>query len=330
MVWIKRNLFFVLSVAVGVLLVLGAGYYLWTNYNENITAQNELETKHNEFAKYAEASPQPTKEMVTSVKDQQKEIETVLAEFKKHMGGGSVEAGATTTNAVGTNAPGTNAPGVIVPVLKDEHLAAEVSRTLVYLQAAATNSGVNLPPQYYFTFGNLINRLSFNSNSLAPFITQLHEVRNLCDVMFAAKVNTLDGLRRVPAGIEDVGGGEYLPCGSVTNESGIHTPYEISFRAYTAELQDVVNGFLRSTNGFTIKYINIEPGAGGISYSSGSEGGGEVQNYSARRRRPRGGMEAGADAMAAVVPTNQGPVTIVSEKLVKVTMIIDVVKPKAQ
>lgn len=306
MVWIKRNLFFVLSAVVGFLLVLGAGYYLWTNYGDNATAQSDLGTKRAELLKYTEAVPQPTKEGVALVKEQQKEVQAVLEKFKKNMGGTP-----------------------LLVITNDSGLKNEIDKTLAYLQSAATNSGVGLVTPYYFSFAGLVNRFSFNSNSILPLTVQLREVRNICDVLFAAKVNALDGVRRVPACIEDIGGGDFLAAGSVTNDSGIHTPYEVTFRAYTKELADVVNGFMLSTNGFVIKNIDYQLSTGGVAFSSGDEppasGGGRRS-----RRGFRGEGGGGYDPGAVAIPTNQGPVTIVSEKCLRVTMVVEVVKPKAQ
>jgi hypothetical protein len=309
MVWIKRNLFFVLSAVVGFLLVLGAGYYLWTNYSDNSAAQVDLGTKRAELQKYTEANPQPTKEVIAQVKEQQKEVQAVLEKFKKNMGGSFVT---TITNDVG--------------------LKNEIDRTMAYLQSAATNSGVGLLTPYYFTFAGLINRFSFNSNSILPLTVQLHDVRNICEVLFAAKINALEGIRRVPVCIEDMGGGDFLAAGSVTNDSGIHTPYELTFRAYTKELADVVNGFMLSTNGFVIKNIDYQLSTGGVTFSSGGE---EAQPTGGGRGRTRRGFRGeggggGYDPAAIAIPTNQGPVTIVSEKCLRVTMVIEIVKPKAQ
>ena len=76
---------------------------------------------------------------------------------------------------------------------------------------------------------------------------QLGEVKGICEVLFEAKVNSLDNLRRERVSADDSKGPQtdYLGEKSVTNELAVLTPYEVTFRCFSSELAAVLAGFVR-------------------------------------------------------------------------------------
>ena len=56
--------------------------------------------------------------------------------------------------------------------------------------------------------------VKFAPGSLGALAQQLGEVKALCEILFAAKINSLDGIRRVPVSPDDAGGtqADYLEC----------------------------------------------------------------------------------------------------------------------
>jgi|GEM_PF-1474967 len=306
MVWIKRNLFFVLSLAVGFVLLAGAGYYLWSGYSDNSAAADELTQKTGEYKNLLSVNPMPSKEGIEEIKKSEKEIHEVLAQFGKTV----------------------SAQRVVVTNIDERTFKAFFDTTISRLQSTATNNGVGitLTPLYAFSFANLTGRLTFNSNSIAPLMEQITDVEKICDVLIAAKVNFIEGIRRIPVAVEDQLTTDLLATGAVTNEGNIHMPYELSFRAYSGELAAALNGFMKSTNGFFVKNIDFAPsGVGGSVFGSPTlETASPMPLSRSRRRR---GMEPTMEQMAAAALTNQGPVTVVSEKPLGVKLIIDVVKP---
>jgi hypothetical protein len=195
---------------------------------------------------------------------------------------------------------------------------------------------------------------------------QLGEVRAICDILFKAKVNSLDNIRRERVGTDDSAGQltDYLDKKSVTNELAVVSPYEVTFRCFTPELGAVLSGFANSSSGLVIKGINVEaapqpvveeqpqqpvfapvyvtpavPDAGSESRSAASAAAAFQQRYGISRG---GGAGRGAGrynpppqpqqtyaAPAAAGPTTQskgGLQTVLNEKQLKVTLTISVVK----
>lgn len=310
MVWIKRNLFFVLSLAVGFFLLAGAGYYLWSGYSDNSAAAEDLRQKSDEYQKLLTANPQPTKEGIEKIKQSEKEIRDVLAQFGKTV----------------------SAQPFIAHKTDERTFKEFFDTTISRLQNTATNNGVGitLTPLYAFSFANLTGRLTFNSNSIAPLMEQIIDVEKICDVLIAAKVNFIEdrGIRRVPVCVEDQLTTDLLGTSAVTNEGTIRMPYEVSFRAYSGELAAALNGFMKSTNGFFIKNIDFAPsGASGAVFGTPAlETVAQAPTLSSRSRyrRMRG---PSPEQLAAAALTNQGPITVVSEKPLGVKLIVEVVKP---
>ena len=74
---------------------------------------------------------------------------------------------------------------------------------------------------------------------------QLAEVKAICTVLFQAKINSLDNIRRERVSEDDLKGPQtdYLPEKSVTNELAVLSPYEVTFRCFSSELAAVLAGF---------------------------------------------------------------------------------------
>jgi hypothetical protein len=134
------------------------------------------------------------------------------------------------------------------------------------MQREATRTSVTLPPKdskgntYSFSFAAQRESLAYASGSLEPLSVQLGEVKAICDVLFAAKVNSLDNLRRERVSEDDSKGPQtdYLTEKSVTNELAVLTPYELTFRCFSTELAAVLSGFGNSPSGLVVKTINVE------------------------------------------------------------------------
>lgn len=303
MAWIKRNLFLVLSAAVGLILMAGAGYYFYSNWDADRTAIEELNQAKSELQTLQGKKPVPTKEIIQAVKDSQKDARAMLAEFKKVF-----------------------AAPPEMPTMDEKTFKVTLDRTLSQLQASATNFGVTLmQPDYAFSFGAQTTKLNFPSNSIAPWLVQLEEIKGICGVVYNAKVNTFEGIRRVPVSSDEaaLGSSDFLSLTVVSNEI-VRVPYEIVVRAYSRELADMINGFLRSTNCYIIKVIDIGPSTGSTAVTQAPTGGGIVDPYAnMRRRRPA------ATVANDTTPNPSAPVTMVSEGLMRVVILLEIVKPKA-
>ena len=119
------------------------------------------------------------------------------------------------------------------------------------MQRDATKASVALPPKdsdgqtYSFSFAAQRESLAYAPGSLEPLSVQLAEVKAICAVLFQAKVNSLDNIRRERVSEDDLKGPQtdYLPEKSVTNELAVLSPYEVTFRCFSSELAAVLAGF---------------------------------------------------------------------------------------
>lgn len=304
MVWNKRNLLFVLSAAVGLILLVGAGCFFYGNWSANRKAVEEFKRAQGELKALQNKKPFPSKEAIQRARDAQKEVLGILGQFKD-----AFESAQET------------------PSLDEKTFKSFVSGTLAQLQTSAVNSGVNLPQSdYAFSFSGLITKLNFPTNSIGSWVMELHDVKSVCTVVFNAKVNTLESIRRAPVSTDEAAGGagDFLPLNIVISENIVCAPYEVVVRGYSREIADVMNGFLRSTDCFIIKNIDIGPASGAAGIAAAQTGGASVDaNMPSRRRGGR--SEVGASgANAALNP--QAPVTLVSEGILRVVIWLEIVK----
>jgi hypothetical protein len=153
--------------------------------------------------------------------------------------------------------------------LTSQEFSSALSRTIDQMQHEATNASVALPPKdskgqsYSFSFATQRESLAYAPGSLQPLSVQLGEVKAICAVLFAAKVNSLERLRRERVSDDDLKGPQtdYLPDKSVTNELAVLSPYEVNFHCFSSELAAVLAGLASSPHGLVVKTINVEPAA---------------------------------------------------------------------
>jgi hypothetical protein len=241
--------------------------------------------------------------------------------------------------------------------ITDFDFSTALSRTIDQLQKEATNASVIIPSKYGFSFEAQRLKVNFASNTLPSLAIQLGEVKAICDILFQAKVNNLDNIRRERLGTDDNSGPltDYLDRKSTTNELAVISPYEVTFRCFTPELAAVITGFANSQNGLVIKGMNVEPApqqpaeeqmlqptfapvyvptTPNPAFEQRSAG------DSAARFRQRYGIGPGGGsryapqpqqpppmyAQPTAPPKSTAPQTVINEKQLKVTLTINVVK----
>jgi hypothetical protein len=164
-----------------------------------------------------------------------------------------------------------------------------------------------------------------------------------------AKINALDGVRRVRVSEDDKNGPatDYLEQASVTNELAVSVPYEVTIRCFTPELAAVLGGFANSPYGLIVKAINVETAPTTVvSDLYGTpltpvavpmqpvprSGHGEGEAFRNRYgTRPMAPTPAPAPtplpmAVPGTAPVRTGLQTFLTEKQLKVTLLIHVVK----
>lgn len=315
MSWVKRNLYFLVGGAVAVALLGVAGFYLYSKWKLNNDASGKLEAAYADWQRIINLQPGPGNDKVNNIdiaREQTKNVRAAIQNVRKYF------------------TPIAPIPSSRKPTMDEFTTALRV--TIAQLQRDATNASVGLQPKYNFSFEAQKN--TYNIRGFDQLAPALGDVKAICDVLFRAKPNFLDGIRRERVTLDDTekgGQSDYLDptLTSVTNDLAVLVPYEVTFKCFSGELGSVLNGFGNDPHGFILKAINIEPAAGtastdvtpgatypgGVTYPGG--GGGGYYSYS-----------AAAPAVAAPTPAagRGGLTTVLEEKPLKVTMTLVVVR----
>ena len=247
--WVKRNLYFLVGGVVALVCMGLAGFYFYSKLQLNNEIMVKLDEQFQELQQLSSEKPHPGSGQVNNIetaKEQEQRVRDTLKKVRTHF--------------------------EKIPAIPDsekvssQEFSASLRRTIDQLQKQATNSSVALPPNYSFSFEAQKPRVTFATGSLEPLATQLGEVKAICDVLFEAKINSLDNLRRERVSADDSSGPQtdYLEQKSITNELAILTTYEVTFRCFSPELAAVLAGFASSPNGIMVKTLNVDPaGASG-------------------------------------------------------------------
>jgi hypothetical protein len=244
MSWIKRNLFFVIGSLVALVLMGLAGWFLYSKWSLNNEVLGSLNTDYEELKRLNSANPHPGSGPVNNIqlaRDQREQLLLFLKQTKPYF------------------EPSPRIPDL--PKITDRDFSAALSETIERLRSDATNASVNLPPDNYnFSFTSQKSKISFAAGSLDRLAVQLGEVKMLVGILFDAKINALDNLRRERVSQDDSFGlqTDYLSEKTTTNALAVLTPYEVTFRAFSAELAAVLAGLASSPHALLVKTVNVE------------------------------------------------------------------------
>jgi hypothetical protein len=324
MSWIKRNLYFLVGGIVAVALLGLAGFYFYSKWNLQNQSLAALEKAYEEWKQIAMSPKHPGNDKVDNIKlarDHKALVQAVTAKVAKNF---------TPITPIPDPADETVAKGDFAAAFRSA-----LRLTIDQLQRDASSSGVTLPPQFGFSFKAEQNRYNLAPGSVNPLSVQLGEIKTICNVLFQAKINSLEGIRRERVSSDDLAGPptDYLDPTviSVTNDLAVLTPYEVTFKCFSAEIAAVLSGFANQPYGLVVKTLNVEPGAGmpgaGTDANAATPGG--YPGGYPPGAYPPGAYPPGAQPGAvpgAAPATRGGPPTVLDEKQLKVTMTIEVVK----
>jgi hypothetical protein len=334
MAWIKRNLFFVIGCLVAVGMMGWAGWYLYSKMSLNSSVREQLTAQYAELDRLNKLDPHPGDgrkvDNIKLAEQQQQELREYVNKAGKYF---------------------EKIPAIPdTPKVTSEDFAKQLRTTIDQLSREATNSSVSLPPKYNFSFEAQKSLMTFATGSLEPLAMKLGDIKAICDILFRARINALDGIRRGRVSSDDsqanVSISDYLEKKSVTNDLAVLTPYEFTFRSFSTELAAVMSGLANSPHGLIVETINVEPApASGettdpaaspmmMTYPMMPFPGGGGKDAQDRLFRQRYGLGPRAPQPAvAPQPTpavRGGPSTVINEGPLKVTLMIDVVKLKEE
>ncbi len=336
MAWIKRNLFFVIGGILALGLLGAAGFYNYQGWSHNSAAFNKLNEIYNTLRDVTGQKPSPGNDKVDNIAAA-REQENRVRDWIRQAGDQYFKPIAPIPN-MGTNA------------VSSEAFAAALRRTIDQLQHEAEVASVTLPPKYDFSFEAQRSLVRFDTRSLGALAAQFGEVKTISEILFAARVNSLDGVQRVRVSDDDANGpqADYFDDYSVTNNLAVLTPYQITFRSFSAEIAQVLGGFASSPHGFIVRSINVQPA--GADAATGPETTATatavpmlaaletVEPILAQPFRPRPPRPTPSEAPPAtpptilpatpptVVPGRGGLQTVLNEQLLRVTLVVEVVK----
>jgi len=321
MAWIKRNLYFLVGGVAAVVLLGLAGWYLFAKWSLNNSNLEELNKAYAELERIAGVNPNPGNSKTDNIaiaKEQQAKLREEIKKTAQFFA--PIPAIPDSTNVT------------------SQDYAAALHHEVDELGRTAASASVNLPPKYNFSFEAQRNLVKFAPGSLAPLAAQLGEVKTICGILYQAKINSLDGIRRERVSADDANGlqTDYLDATSATNDLAVMSPYELTFHCFSPELAAVLAGFASDPHGFLVKTVNVELGGA----TSGTDQAGAAPGYPPGAMPP--GYPAGADAYnrfnpyaaaaaaaaAAATPAvgRGGLPILLDEKPLKITLLVNVVK----
>jgi hypothetical protein len=295
MAWIKRNLFFVIGGILAIGLLGAAGYYNYKGWSHNTAKFNQLNEIYGTLRNLTGQKPSPGNDKVDNIaaaREQERQIRDWIRQAADYF------------------QPIAPIPNTGNNAVSSEAFAAALRRTIDQLQHEADTASVTLPPKYNFSFEAQRSLVKF-SGSLGALAAQFGEVKTISEILYAAKVNSLDGIQRVRVSDDDANGpqADYFDDHSVTNNLVVLTPYQITFRSFSPEIAQVLAGLASSPHGFIVKSISVQA-AGTLAATS--------PNATAPSPSPT--------PVPTVTPGRSGLQTVLNEQLLRVTLEVKVVK----
>jgi hypothetical protein len=329
MAWFKRNLFFVITVVVGLGLSGYCGYLLFAALGDNAKAVETYNGETNQLQQLRDKKPYPSKENIQAAEDDADRVRVLKGEFLKIFSGFPTP-----------------------PKLDDRQFKEYLQKTIYQFGAEATNAGVNLNPGYAFGFSGQMDKLSYPAECIQPWMQELEEIKPILHILYSAKINFLEKIKRPQVSLNDISGADdFAPFSTVTNQNGVVTPYRLEFRAFSAEIADVLAGIAASSNCFIVKAPFITKSTVPLPDANQYQPApvappreyyrtpvrprpeytpdpfGPPGRTGGERFRPPPQMQRAPEA--APPPAPSLPVTILREKPLFVTLYVDVVKLKA-
>jgi hypothetical protein len=285
--WIKRNLFFAIGSVIALALLGLAGFYTFKSWNHNRDAMGQLTSAYSQLQTDKSADPTPSTNNIAAAEQQDQQLRDWITQAQAHF------------------LPIPPIPNPPDGVITKEEFAGTLRKTIYQMQQEAANANVDLPPDYGFSFGAERTLDVFSPGSLNPLASHLGEVKALCEILFAANVNALDGIQRESVSDNDAAGpqSDFLTDKTRTTDTATITPYLVTFRCFSTDLANVISKMASSDNGFVVTGINVMPA----------------------------GASAAPDGTTPTYPVGKGGLqTVLDEQLLRVTMGVEVVKLNKQ
>ena len=244
MAWIKRNLALVIGIAVSLLLLVGAGGYLVANEAQDYARDEDLA-----------------------------KLKVKLDSLRSGTFPSEANIGAVRTNVIQVLKFTTEAERILAsepPKPVNVSFSVHLPRVLDEMRRDATNAGVELPPKYDFTFGEVKGMSRIPGYGIEPLNSRLAEMKTICDALFKARVRGIESLQRLAAFADEPKGPDLLLDRTEQTNSlatGVNvtiTPYRVVFRGFSGDLAVVLNTLSGTKDFFVVREVLVEPAGGGL------------------------------------------------------------------
>jgi hypothetical protein len=336
MAWIKNNVFWVIGGLIAIGLLGGSSWFLYSALQMDKEIDAQLAKKRAKLTELASAKPHPgvgEVDNMTAAKADAERVQKFLDRVRAYF------------------------VPIQVPEVKDSReFKMLLNNTLFELNELAEASQVSLPSQPFpFTFKAQSEATQFDPKHLPAFATQLSEIGAICDILFRSRIHAIESLRRTPISRDETSTADFLAGKTpATNSFAIHTPYEFTFRGFSTELAAVLDALARSSNAYIIKSFHVSTTT---LQPSGELPAGPIPFFNPYMMRPAPGAEgSGAGAMDyrmmmryggmmrsrmmpppevqappasfAAAPVKPAVTNALDEKPLKITLLIETVRPK--
>ncbi|HAM70220.1 MAG TPA: hypothetical protein DCM86_01070 [Verrucomicrobiales bacterium] len=311
MLWLKRNLFFSVSLLV-ILGFFGYGcFYLYSKWDESGTIQKSLEETDANLKKiYDSSGVFPSKTNIDIIKVQAEQLKSFVADATKIKARVEFDARITPSNF----------KTLLDNSLADLNKQAEQARIPV--------------AQRDFSFSAIKPLVSFPEGSVGFLAEELADVKALCGILFRSEITSLDNLRRVPVCKPDLDAGGSLDYHTLTGRTNEITGdavsvYLVTFQGFSESLASVLDNLQRSPYGFSVHLLSVLPGSPMKAPAAPAP---QPFGQGAANTAPPLTRNAPVQAgRAPAGPTGAQGVrrleTLADEKAFKVAMIIEIAKP---
>jgi hypothetical protein len=330
MAWIKRNLYFVITIVVGMGVTGYCGYLAYAALGDNATASEAYATAASSLDQLQKKVPYPSKENIAVAEADAARVKAFQVEFRKPFSGFPTP-----------------------PKLDDREFNAYLHKCVSQFGLDATNAGVGLPPNYAFTFSQQMDIFAYPNGCIPPWMQELEEIKAILHIIYKAKINYLDQIRRPPVYVDEAANGNDILFPTNIQPWGVVSPYYIQFRAFSSEIANVLSGIASSSNCFIVKAIFVKPSMFTPDFVDTQPEAAPVlmqnrlnpatsrqfdQGFGPQGGRGRGERELGMERRqqqmrpapeTAAPPGPSAPVVILREKPLSVTIYLDVVKLKS-
>jgi hypothetical protein len=241
MAWIKRNLVFVISMAVGLALTGYCCFLFYQDFGKNSAVATEEQDIASQYGTLVNNTntPYPSEENIQHAKEDQAQVKQLVDELR-----------------------GSFTPFPAQSNLDIKGFSEYVENTIFDLKTKATNAGVGLPDDFGFGFTDQRGKLNYPLECIPPWMQQIEEIKAICDILYRAKVNSLLAFRRVSISSSNdniLNSLDLLDSHIVTTNFGTVTPYKIEIKCFSKELSAFLNGLARSSNFYVVKNIVVRP-----------------------------------------------------------------------